>query len=361
MLQLHARGVDAHQLVLDDFARLSTDARRRWDGVVGVSAGDGKRRVMLALHILSTAYPRDVRQAIDQFRHAQVDLRQLSNVPVYPVLLSENLSPGAKSTLREAGIGYFEVSGTMYLDFGFRLIDIERTAKRKPRRAADLFSESRETVIHAVLHRWWAALAGDSQVPEWFSNIEIANDSMASPYTVSQTLKELELMEIVCSEGGGPTKKRRLERPGQLLDLWGQAWNDSVSTRLPCYWFASTDLVGKLAAALRDESGWLFTGAAMANQLMHTLTEVNRVEVVVPRGEASRYAQGLRAETAEIGANVVFVERQAAAFLFPEKTAGGLPQASPFIQYLDLLNGYGRNDLLAGDFRRKVLRLEAQQ
>lgn len=106
--------------------------------------------------------------------------------------------------------------------------------------------------------------------------------------------------------------------------------------------------------------GWLMTGAGAANAVVPHLTTVDRVTLIVPPGEVSRqWAADLKLEPAEKGSNVTFIERTSASLMFgdthPERS--GPRFANPFVVYLDLLNGVGRNKELAAEFRRRALKL----
>jgi hypothetical protein len=89
------------------------------------------------------------------------------------------------------------------------------------------------------------------------------------------------------------------------------------------------------------------------------LTSVDRVQVIVPPRQAEAWGQELKLKQVDKGANVVLIEREGASLMFldehPERP--GSCVASRFIQYLDLLDNYGRNKELAGEFRRRALKI----
>ncbi len=100
---------------------------------------------------------------------------------------------------------------------------------------------------------------------------------------------------------------------------------------------------------------WAFTGTAAANVYAPLLTSVDTAEIIVPPGQAEDLARDMRLKPADKGANVVFVERDGASLLFRDP----VPEypsyfASPFIMYLDLLNGRGRNKELAEHVLKKL-------
>lgn len=319
------------------------------DALVRIDTPAGK--LTLAVEMMRTAYPRDIHYVLDRLRGVQD--------AASPVVLAETLSPGAKQTLRDAGVGYYESNGTMYLRAGNWLIDIERPPVRKPRRPAALFTGAREQVIHAVLHHWLDLRTGQKRSQaEYFSGAEIATMAGTSPYTVSQTLQELERHEFVESIGSGPRQRRRLCKPDALLDDWVRSWKLRQSHEYKYFFFAPGDLVQALTDKFATHDDWALTGAAAANATVPYLTSVARANVIVPPGAATALASVLELEPVEKGANVVLMERQGASWLFVARD-GKRSVASPFIQYLDLLDGYGRNKELAMQFRRTALHMES--
>lgn len=305
--------------------------------------------VDIAVEVLRQAYPRDVREAmwrLDEVVSAMNRPRQL-----IPLVAAEALSPGAKDLLRQRGVAYFEHSGTLYLRWRQWLINIDRPTKARAKKASTtLFSKARDQVVHALLvHRG-----------EWLTGNELSKLAQTSTYTCSKVLEELERREWCESHGAGPKRRRRLVEPGALLDAWAEQWPKRKESRSRWYVFPRTPdgLLTQLTYQI-EQSGssapWAFTGTAAANVYAPLLTSVETAELIVPPGQTQPFAEMLSLKPAEKGANVMLVERDGAALLFrdrhPEYPAWF---ASPFIQYLDLLDGRGRNKELAQHVREKL-------
>lgn len=305
----------------------------------------------LAVEIIREGYPRDVRSAVWQLEEYRLASPQ--GAQAVPVVLAEHLSSGAREALRERNVAYFDASGSFYLHHGQWLIDIERAGKPSvARRAGSLFTGAREQVVHALLQ--------SDQV--WLSGQDLARSAETSTYTVSLTMQELERLEWVESQGGGRHLRRRLAEPGKLLDAWGEAWRERRESR--SRWYLYTPHPDKLLPAISDKlnalalSGWAFTGAAAANVLAPLLTGVDTAELIIPAGEAHRYAEALALKPADKGSNLVLIERGAASLLFRREHPDAPSWfASPFIQYLDLLDGRGRNKELAAHVRENILKV----
>jgi hypothetical protein len=108
-----------------------------------------------------------------------------------------------------------------------------------------------------------------------------------------------------------------------------------------------------------DEAGvsfdWAFTGTAAANVYAPLLTSVDTVEIIVRPGHAEQLAKSLRLKPADQGANITLVERDGASLLFRDSHPDYSSYfSSPFILYLDLLDGRGRNKELAQHVLEKL-------
>jgi len=305
----------------------------------------------LAVEILREGYPRDVRSAVWQLDEYRLASHQ--GTQIVPVVLAEHLSAGARETLRERNVAYFDASGSLYLRHGQWLIDIERAGKpASPRRVGSLFTGAREQVVHALLHSEQA----------WLNGQELAEAAQTSTYTVSLTMQELERLEWVESQGSGRRLRRRLVEPSRLLDAWSEAWRERKEARSRWYLYSANpnSLLPSVGKKLHDSelSAWAFTGTAAANVLAPLLTGVDTVELIIPAGHTDRYAEALALKQADKGSNLILVERSGASLLFRKERPDVCSWfASPFIQYLDLLDGRGRNKELAAHLREVVLKV----
>jgi hypothetical protein len=322
---------------------------RRLDLLLRVERPD--EDLFLAVEMIREGYPRDVRNAAWQLEEYRLASEHGSSI--VPVVLAEHLSSGARESLRERNVAYFDTSGSLYLNHGQWLINIERAAKpAPPRRAGSLFTGAREQVVHALL----------LSKQEWLTGQDLATSAQTSTFTVSLTMQELERMEWTESQGSGRHLRRRLAQPGKLLDAWSEAWRKRKESR--SRWYLYTPNSNNMLLAITDKlerarlSGWAFTGTAAANMLAPLLTNVDTAEVIIPPGHTDRYAEALALKKADKGSNVILLERSGASTLFCREH-DEFPSwfASPFIQYLDLQDDRGRNKELAAHLRETILRV----
>ncbi|MEP6502788.1 MAG: type IV toxin-antitoxin system AbiEi family antitoxin [Betaproteobacteria bacterium] len=268
-----------------------------------------------------------------------------------------HLTAGSREMLLQEGINYFDSSGTLYFRHATWLVDIDRPPREtSSRRIGSLFAGAREQVVHAMLVHWHLT---EGKFP--ISGAELAHMAATSTYTVSRTLQEMERLDWLQTTGSGPSQRRLLSRPAALLDAWAAAWTQRSEVRSRWYAYAPRGgIVDVVLQRLVGHEGWAITGAAAANAAVPHLSVVDRVVVIVAPGSSDVLAGTMQLKSADKGHNVILVEREGASLLFldsdPERP--GSRFASPFVQYLDLLDGVGRNKELASELRRQVLKIE---
>jgi hypothetical protein len=175
-------------------------------------------------------------------------------------------------------------------------------------------------------------------------------------------MQELERYDLVETVGSGPHQQRRAKDVGKLLDKWAEERSKRKPTISNWYLPSPTGpLVKSLVSKINSQNivDVLVTGAAAANTLAPTLTSVPTAELIVPKGLTDDVVTKLGLKEAVRGYNIQIVERNRASLLFPMREPFYEQRyfASPFIQYLDLLNGAGRNKELAEALRKDILRV----
>lgn len=303
--------------------------------------------VQVAVEVVRNAYPRDIQRAVWLLDEATKTKQDQDPIRL---VAAETLSPGAKQTLKERGIAYFEKSGSLYLRSKGWLINIAHPSKGPSRpETVSLFTDAREGVVHALL----------MHAHQWLTGAELAELAHTSPYTCSVVLKELERREWCDSIGGGRTLRRRLVEPEKLLDAWAEDWSLRAEVKTRGYLFVENRKnllreVSELIQEKRISGECILSGAAAANAYAPLLTEADMVDLVVHPGMTKALMETLKLKPTTKGANVQIVEREASSFLFTQTFNEQCSLASPFILYLDLLDGRGRNKELAQYIREKM-------
>lgn len=309
-------------------------------------SGKGEH-VYVAVEVLRNAYPRDIRRAIWNLE----DVQSTHHRDLIKMVAAESLSPGAKQTLKDRGYAYFEKSGSLYLRSKRWFVNIDRPSKSPSKSSSfSLFTGAREGVVHALL----------MNTHQWMTGVELAELAKTSSYTCSVVLQELERREWCETTGGGRTLRRRLVKPAKLLDAWAEHWSKRKETKTKGYLFVENpkDLLNETCDLVKGKglaSECVVTGAAAANAFAPHLTSVDVVDLVVPPGGTQAFLQALKLKPTTKGANVSLVEREESFLLYSQPFNGySCNFASPYILYLDLLDGRGRNKELAEYVREKL-------
>lgn len=174
----------------------------------------GEESKALICEVRGVGQPRQIRDAITQLR----GLRRL--VPeAHPVVAAPYISPQSAALARQHGCGYIDLSGNCYLAFDHVLIEKEGKPNARPasRPLKALFAPRATRVVRALLvgrERTW--LLGELG--------RAAGVSLGHVHNVVKRLEEVEWVER------GPEGGIRLQRPGDLLDAWRDAYTYRANT-----------------------------------------------------------------------------------------------------------------------------------
>lgn len=350
------------RVVRSSFEVPAATTDRRVDALLDLEGG-----WRLAVEAIGEGYPRDVSAAADHLANLLPALPEGLVEPI-PLVAARYMTEPSRALLRERGFGYFDSSsGSLHLQRGDLVIHVDRPAQKpvKRGRPVDPFLGAREQVVLALL------LSDQA----WTTGQELAATSNTSTFTVSTTLDELERQDWIESKGTGKFMQRRLARPGALLDAWSEAWRDRIAKgRVPQRrYYKFSNPVSKLmqwaaenleVLGLADRTErlpWAFTGPAAANLVAPHLTAVNVVDIIVPPKALDLVETALELEPVDQGHNVAISERGGAALMARRRSPS--PQlhdgwiANPFVLYLELQDGRGRNKELGQHLRETVLHI----
>jgi len=173
----------------------------------------GTEAKSLICEVRPVGQPRIVREAISRLR----DLRQA--VPeAYPVVGASYVSAQSATLIRQNGCGYVDLSGNCYLAFDNVLIEKEGKpnvrSTRRPLRA--LFAPRATRVVRALLvepERSW-------RLEELARAVSV---SLGHVHNVVERLGEVEWV------ARGPQGRVRVQKPGELLDAWRDAYTYRVN------------------------------------------------------------------------------------------------------------------------------------
>lgn len=303
------------------------------------------KSIVLLVEAKKNAYPRDVRQALWQFRASS----QAYSSDVQHVLVAESLSPGAKELLRSERVGYYDSGGSLFLPAPGAYVYIDRPPpKSLGKSVRSLFSGRRAQVLHALLNH----------PHDWFGVTEVADRAQVAPSTASDVLGELERFEWLESRGQGPGKERHLREPAELLNVWARQLAGSTTPILRrCYvpGLKSDALLQCLGEALdRHQVDYAVSHEAAAQRYAPFLSGISQVRIrLLPGVGADAALAELDARVVTEGANLAVIETKSAGELLFRQQVGGVWLASPVQVYLDLLRAEGRARDMAEHLRRE--------
>ena len=341
------RGLPQAQAELSLWAQ-TTGRDRGYDARIALHIGG--QSVNLVIEAKRALYPRDVREVVWQIRrymdHAP---SERANEQRLPFLVAESISPGAKELLREEQVGYYDSGGSLFVPARGAYVYIEKPpAKPVAKALRSLFSGRRTQVLHALLVRPRA----------WVSVKGLAEQSQASPATVSQVMIELERFDWLETRGQGPSKERLLREPGALLDAWSKQLGLGRPPALRRYYVPAVkpaDLPQGLDRVFEQhQAAYAITHEVAAQRYAPFLTSVSQVRCRLMPGRPAEEALGaLDARVVTEGANLAVIEVKSSGELLFRERLDGAWLASPVQVYLDLVRSEGRAKDMAEHLRHE--------
>jgi hypothetical protein len=340
--------LDSLRELPDVRAQLSTaepisERSARVDAEVELSVAG--KSVTLLIEAKKSAFPRDVRQVLWQFKA----LGHEQPAHVQYLLVAESISPGAKELLRTERIGYYDSGGSLFLPVPGAYVFIDKPPPKSLERSVrSLFTGRRAQVLHALL----------VDHEGWFGVTAIADQARVAPSTASGVFGELERFDWLESRGQGPSKERHLREPGALLDAWAKQLATLRPPILRRYY-----VPGLKADALIDRLGEVFkvhqvdyalSYEAAAQRYAPFLSGISQVRTrLLPGASADAAMAELGARVVNEGANLAVIETKSAGELLFRQQVGGVWVSSPVQVFLDLLRGEGRAKEMAEHLRRE--------
>jgi hypothetical protein len=325
------------------------DSGRGYDAQIDLRVGD--QSLTLLLEVKKAIYPRDVRQALWQFRELSHRTGPRPDYETQFLLIAESISPGAKELLRAERVGYFDSGGSLLLPARHIYLFIDKPPPKSLQRSIrSVFSGRRAQVVHALLvrHR------------DWFSVKDIAALAQVSPSTASEVLSELDRFDWLASRGQGPTKERHLREPAALIDAWVKQLPSLKQPGMRRYYvpgLKADALIERLGHAFESHDvNYAISYEAAAQRYAPFLSNVSQVRIRMLAGpNADAAVADIGARVVSEGSNLAIIETNSAGELLFREKVDGAWSASPVQVYLDLLRGEGRAKEMADHLRKESI------
>lgn len=278
--------------------------------------------------------------------HQIIHLARSATLPL--VVIARDMTEGARAALAAEGIGTIDGLGNIRLELPGLLVRIDGTARRPRTKTPATLSGKTSLVAQAMLldtdRSWHVA--------------ELAEHAAVSPALAHRVLQRLVDLEIVASQGAGPSKQRRLVEPSALLDLWVEEHRDR-GRRHPAFMLASgsEDVAATVCRSLESAGvGYALTGAAAIARIAPILTNVPVVEVWLEGlADPATVCKKIEADEVTSGPNVVFQQERDDVPLAYRTRRDGIWFANVCRLYFDARRDPQRGQEQADHMRREVI------
>ncbi|HET8577827.1 MAG TPA: type IV toxin-antitoxin system AbiEi family antitoxin [Methylomirabilota bacterium] len=300
----------------------------------------GGTQHVLAAVVTSIGQPRQIRETISRLSGIRREMPES-----YPIALSDYIGPQSGTLLKQAGLGYLDLSGNCSLAFENVLIEKEGKPNQRPstRPLKSLFAPRATRVVRVLLvdpqHVW--------RLEELAKAAEV---SLGHAHNVVKRLEELSWIER------GEHQRIHLARPGDLLDGWVESYSHRLNTA-EAYFSperVTRKLVGDVARAAHAEGRrYAFTlhaGAALVAPNVRFPAIHCYVE-----GSPEPIARSLGLRPGEGEGNVHLLTPYDSGVFYAPISKGGLPVVCLPQLYADLYHYERRGREQASHLRREAM------
>lgn len=324
---------------ISDIRRERRIGDRISDMTMKIRVGAAER--VLVVEVKQIGEPRLIRDAISQIREIA------RNLPgAYPVIGAPYLTESSRQLCKEAGVGYIDLSGNVYIRFDNVLIERSTpVALRRERKSLrGLGAPKASRVIRTLL--------GQPKRP--FQVTELAKVSGVSPAEVYKVATLLELKGLAQRN-----RERRLilSKPGDLLDAWASSVDFKKNRIFPTY--SSERSPEAIARAIAT--------AAETGKREYALTSFYGAFLVAPAvrfydvacyvsGDIEWWLERLDVKEVDSGSNLQIVLPKDDGVFADAQEAQGFRVVSDIQLYADLINNPARGREAASAVRERRIK-----
>ena len=294
---------------------------------------------ILAAEIKDSGQPRFINEAINQLM-----LYQNENDISYGVLLAPYISSNSAQICKENNIGYVDLAGNCYLSFSS--VFIQREGNPNPysqkRELKSIFYPRSERILRVLLN------AGPR---EWLME-ELANESNTSLGQVSNVKKYLGNQDWLDKD----SKKLRLTKPFELLDLWAKNYSFRKNEILEYYSLRNPGETEDWLSREAQEQGLIFSLTGFSGGSRYApMVRYQRVMAYLEDG-FDQLADTVGLKPVTTGANVLLFKPYDSGVFYGSRLVDGVQVVSAIQAHLDLVSYKGRGEEAAEAILDQVIK-----
>ncbi len=275
----------------------------------------------LSVEVKTRGEPRFIREAVNQ------QLRYLEYIPnAYGIIIAPYISERSAAICREAGIGYIDLSGNCFIEFGQVHIAKENKSNTRLEKKVlkSLYYPRAERVLRVLLNN-----------PDKIWKMEtLSKEADVSLGMSSKVKQRIEAMEWLESSGSG----FRLLKWEELLNEWSENYRYSKNTNLDFYSLKTETYIEKQLSEYCNDNNikyafTLFSGASK----VAPYTRYKRINFYLEKNiEAIKELLSLKSVSS--GQNVTVSIPYDSGVFYNSKEFKGLSVVSNIQLFLDLIN-----------------------
>ncbi|MBU0506451.1 MAG: type IV toxin-antitoxin system AbiEi family antitoxin [bacterium] len=306
------------------------------DVIIKLSKNNGVKS--LVIEYILNGEPRNIRNAALQINNYAKAIKSS-----YGVVVAPYISDNAAKICKEMNVGYFDLSGNCYLQFGNVLI--EKTGKPNKsiikRKQRTLFSNKAARIIRILLSntkKAWGVreLATEADVsPSYVSKIK--------QFLIGQEWIDISKEEIV------------LNNPKEILDEWVRARRFIETGTLKYFTLKKPHEIEKDLSSYCKKNSISFALTGFSAAIRYApMVPSNRVVAYVT-GDISKITKDLDLKLVDSGANIELIIPKDEGVFYNSQIIDDIQLVSPIQTYIDLINVRGRGEEAANAvFEKKV-------
>lgn len=296
------------------------------------------------LEIKTLGTPNSIRQAVNSLS------RRLQNDPLmYGVIVAPYISARSDAIIKEAGIGYVDLSGNCSIAFQQVYIRRENMENRYPFKTSlsSIYSPKSERILRVLLgypYRPWKA-------------VDLAKEARVSLGMITQVGKKLIEEEWLKKTSQGIS----LMQPASLLEDWANHYTIQRNTLAPYY---SVKSLQSIEQDIADQCAQLnipyaLTAFSACNRLA-PMVKGQRAMVYVGR-DIDIVAENISLKSVDSGANIILIQPYDDGVYWNVKKINGMQIVNPVQAYLDVKKYPGRGEEAADFLLQEVINPGWQQ